>query len=64
MLRYEELELLITGNPILDFAALRSGTRYDDGYTSSSETIHHFWVVVSEYNDEEKRAFLKFISGR
>eukprot|EP00602_Paraphysomonas_sp_CaronLab_P008247 CAMPEP_0185019840 /NCGR_PEP_ID=MMETSP1103-20130426/2420_1 /TAXON_ID=36769 /ORGANISM="Paraphysomonas bandaiensis, Strain Caron Lab Isolate" /LENGTH=687 /DNA_ID=CAMNT_0027550361 /DNA_START=26 /DNA_END=2086 /DNA_ORIENTATION=+ len=38
-----ELELLICGNPELDFAALEEGTRYDDGYDGSEKVIKDFW---------------------
>jgi ubiquitin-protein ligase E3 A len=59
----EELELLLCGNPTLDFEALQRGTRYEDGYDENSAIIHDFWAVVHGFNEEEKRAFLKFMSG-
>ena len=63
LFKYEELELLICGNPVLNMRDLRAGSKYEDGYTESSEVIHMFWVVVLEFNDDEKKQFLKFISG-
>lgn len=59
----EELELLLCGNPTLDFDDLQRGTRYEDGYTEQSPIVHDFWAVLHEFNEEEKRAFLKFVSG-
>ncbi|CAN0513325.1 unnamed protein product, partial [Discosporangium mesarthrocarpum] len=40
-----ELELLICGNPALDFRALERSTKYEDGYTADSPSILHFWEV-------------------
>ncbi len=35
----EELELLISGSPVLDFHELEKVTRYDSGYTPTSPTV-------------------------
>jgi hypothetical protein len=59
----DELELLICGNPSLDFDALEKGTRYDDGYTNIHPQIRNFWSIVHQFSDEEKKALLKFVSG-
>ena len=58
-----ELELLICGNPILDFHALQSSTRYE-GFTATSRVIVDFWDIVHSFTEDEKRLFLKFLSGR
>jgi len=63
MFRYEELELLTCGNPILDFEALERVTKYDDGFTSNSQTIQFFWKAVHSFDDNEKRLLLKFATG-
>jgi ubiquitin-protein ligase E3 A len=39
LFRPEELELLICGEPNLDFEALEKVTNYDDGYTAQSRVI-------------------------
>jgi len=59
----KELELLICGNPVLDMQDLRDGASYDDGYDAESKAIHMFWEVVLKFNEEEKRLFLKFLTG-
>ncbi len=59
-----ELELLICGNPVLDFNALQKGTRYEDGYDGTEEVIALFWEVLHSFDEEDKRKFLKFMSGR
>lgn len=64
LFKYDELELLICGNPVLNMNELRAGARYEDGYTADSHVVHMFWTVVNEFDDQEKKQFLKFISGR
>lgn len=63
MFEPSELELLICGNPVLDFHALQSGTRYE-GFTETSRVIVEFWEIVHSFDEQEKRLFLKFLSGR
>lgn len=63
LFRYEELELLVCGLPHLDFAELKSATRYDGGYTAEHETIKQFWDVVMGFTFEQKRSFLRFCTG-
>ncbi|CAE7738172.1 Ube3a, partial [Symbiodinium microadriaticum] len=58
-----DLELLICGNPVLDFEALKEGTRYEDGYDGSEQVIVHLWEVLLALDDDEKKLFLKFVSG-
>jgi ubiquitin-protein ligase E3 A len=58
LFRPEELELLICGNPELDFEALESAARYDDGFTEHSTIIKNFWEVVHEFSLEDKKKFL------
>ena len=60
----EELELLVCGSQVLDFEDLKRSTKYEDGFDQSSRTVKEFWEIVLEMNEDEKRQFLKFISGR
>jgi len=59
----QELELLICGNPKLDFQALERVTQYMDGFTEESRAIQFFWEVIHEMAMEEQKSFLKFVSG-
>mmetsp|Transcript_22241 Transcript_22241/g.30334 ORF Transcript_22241/g.30334 Transcript_22241/m.30334 type:complete len:882 (-) Transcript_22241:649-3294(-) len=58
-----ELELLVCGNPTLDFDALEKVTHYEDGFEEESDCIRNFWQVVHSFSDEEKRQLLKFATG-
>lgn len=62
LFRYEELELLICGSPILDFNALEKTTTYN-GYTKEDDTIKYFWEVLHELSTDLKRRFLLFTTG-
>uniref|UniRef100_A0A7R9U4A3 HECT-type E3 ubiquitin transferase n=1 Tax=Pinguiococcus pyrenoidosus TaxID=172671 RepID=A0A7R9U4A3_9STRA len=61
--RAEELELLICGNPVLDFDELEAAAKYADGYTEHSAVIRYFWCVLHGLGEDQKRAFLKFVTG-
>lgn len=63
LFRPEELELLVCGNPVLDFEALERCTHYEDGFEQDSAAMKHFWTVVHSFSEMEKRLLLKFFSG-
>ena len=46
LFRWEELELLICGSPVLDFAALERVAQYDDGFARDHPTITYLWQTV------------------
>ena len=58
----EELELIICGTQFLDFNELKKGCNYEE-YTKDSETIKYFWEILLEFNEEEKKNFLSFVTG-
>jgi hypothetical protein len=58
----EELESIICGSQVLDFNELKSACNYEE-YTENSETIKYFWEVLLEFNEEEKKKFLSFVTG-
>lgn len=62
MLRPEEVEMLVCGNPELDMGALRKVTVYD-GYTKSDPTIGYFWDVVASFSMDLKKKLLLFATG-
>lgn len=45
LFRPEELELLICGNPQLDFDALEENSKYEDGYERDDAVVKNFWEV-------------------
>jgi hypothetical protein len=58
----EELELMICGNPVLDFKALQKVTIYEE-IDENSNVVKWFWQVVHELSPEQKKKFLFFCTG-
>ena len=58
----EELELIICGTQTLDFNELKRVCHYEE-YTKDSETIKYFWEILLDFNEEEKKKFLSFVTG-
>ena len=63
LFRPEELELLVCGQPCLDFAALEQSTHYDAGYTSESPIVKAFWETIFCMDFEQQKKFLFFVTG-
>ncbi|KAG0326453.1 hypothetical protein BG000_001397, partial [Podila horticola] len=42
---------------------LRAYTEYQNGYFDQHPVIRNLWAVLNEFNSEEKRAFLKFVTS-
>ena len=60
----DDLQMTICGKTELNFEELRSGSRYQDGFTPESITVKHFWKILKEdFSEQDKRSFLKFLSG-
>ena len=58
-----QLELLISGLPVIDVEDLRRNTIYINGYTPTSDVVVWFWRAFESYNGEEKAMLLQFITG-
>ena len=57
-----ELELILCGTQILDFHELKIAAQYEE-YEKNSETIKYFWEILFDFNEEEKKKFLSFVTG-
>ena len=58
-----ELERLVCGSPCLDFEGLRKAARYDGGFHPDHRVVRWLWQVVNSLSDEERKLFLKFVTG-
>ncbi|KZC14784.1 Ubiquitin-protein ligase E3C [Dufourea novaeangliae] len=64
MFSNKELQVLISGAQIpVDVNDLKLHTNYTGGYASDHPTITAFWKVVNEFNDQQKRQLLKFVTS-
>lgn len=57
-----ELELMISGMPVIDLIDLRNNTEYIN-YTKDSQVIKWFWEVLESFDRSEKANFLQFVTG-
>ncbi|CAG5075006.1 Similar to Ube3a: Ubiquitin-protein ligase E3A (Mus musculus) [Cotesia congregata] len=62
LFRPEEIEQLVCGSKVFDFAELEASTEYD-GYTVESEAIKNFWRVAHSLPLESQRRLLQFTTG-
>eukprot|EP00794_Sanderia_malayensis_P005513 gene5513-6198_t len=62
LLRPEEVEMLVCGNPDFDISALQQVTIYD-GYTKHDPVVRRFWEVVTGFNLSLKKKMLLFTTG-
>ncbi|XP_024945758.1 ubiquitin-protein ligase E3A [Cephus cinctus] len=63
LFRPEEIEQLVCGSKIFDFAELEAATEYEGGYTVESEAIRNFWRVAHALPPESQRRLLQFTTG-
>ena len=58
----EELELILCGTQLLDFNELKMACQYEE-YEKDSCTIKYLWEILLDFNEEEKKKFLSFVTG-
>uniref|UniRef100_F1KTF0 HECT-type E3 ubiquitin transferase n=1 Tax=Ascaris suum TaxID=6253 RepID=F1KTF0_ASCSU len=59
----QEVEELVCGVLDLNFDILAQSTRYQNGFTETSQTIKDFWTVAKAMTNDEKKMLLQFITG-
>ncbi|KAL4002772.1 HECT-domain (ubiquitin-transferase) family protein [Acanthocheilonema viteae] len=59
----DEVEQLVCGVLDLDFDILAQCTKYQNGFTETSQTVKDFWTVAKAMSTEEKKMLLQFITG-
>ncbi|CAD1473457.1 unnamed protein product, partial [Heterotrigona itama] len=63
LFRPEEIEQLVCGSKVFDFAELEAATEYEGGYTVDSKAIRNFWRVAHSLPPESQRRLLQFTTG-
>ncbi|XP_031633255.1 probable E3 ubiquitin-protein ligase HERC4 isoform X3 [Contarinia nasturtii] len=63
LFRAHELMALVIGNENYDWDAFEQATKYKNGYTSGDPTIRLFWEVFHELSLDDKKKFLRFLTG-
>jgi len=64
MFNQQEVQILLGGvNTPVDLDDLRQHTKYGGVYDDQEATISAFWNVVNTFNDEQRRALLRFVTS-
>lgn len=59
----EELELILSGNDLIDIEDMRRNTKYTFGFSESDSTIIDFWNIIESFSNEKQRKLLQFVTG-
>lgn len=59
----QELMAVVVGNQDYDWIELEKNAQYRNGYTQDDETIKLFWEVFHEFDIDQKKKFLLFLTG-
>jgi ubiquitin-protein ligase E3 A len=59
----DELDILVSGEEVLEWNELEKNAKYDEGYRPSSKAVKMFWEVFRELSPELKKKFLVFTTG-
>ena len=57
------MDILVSGEEVLDWAALKRCAKYIDGYDENSKQVKWFWELFNKFSNEQKLMFLKFATG-
>lgn len=60
LLTWEELEVAVSGSKVIDIDLLKRHTKYARGVNPDDNHIKWFWEVLREYDNENRRKFIKF----
>eukprot|EP00536_Pseudo-nitzschia_multiseries_P003124 jgi/Psemu1/295109/fgenesh1_pm.44_\ len=63
ILTAEELDLLVTGTPVLDFGALEQSCEYEGGFDADSAVVKNVWKWVRSTTLPTQEKFLRFCTG-
>ncbi|XP_068169993.1 probable E3 ubiquitin-protein ligase HERC4 [Antennarius striatus] len=63
LFRPRELQEALVGKEIHDWAKLKENTGYEGSYHVGHPTVQMFWEVFDELNEDQKKAFLWFVTG-
>ncbi|KAM3610146.1 uncharacterized protein V6R79_026111 [Siganus canaliculatus] len=63
LFRPKELQEVLVGKDFHDWEKLKENTRYTGEFHADHPTIQMFWEVFDELSEDEKKAFLWFVTG-
>jgi hypothetical protein len=57
------LRALVEGTQHISIADLKRCAKYEEGYNATHPTIQAFWAIVEQYNQEDCRHLLEFVTA-
>ena len=57
------LKALVEGTQNISVPALRAASRYENGYSTNHNTIVEFWAIVEDYDMDDRRKLLEFVTA-
>ncbi|XP_026032646.1 probable E3 ubiquitin-protein ligase HERC4 [Astatotilapia calliptera] len=63
LFRPKELQEVMVGKDFSDWEKLKQNTHYEGEYSAGHPTIQMFWEVFDELTENQKKAFLWFVTG-
>ena len=54
LMRWDELERRVCGNPVVDLDLLQTASEYE-GYSSSDPVVKWFWEIMTEFTLEQRK---------
>ncbi|XP_022074626.2 probable E3 ubiquitin-protein ligase HERC4 [Acanthochromis polyacanthus] len=63
LFRPKELQEVMVGKHFQDWEKLKQNTRYEGDFNSNHHTVQMFWEVFEELSENQKKAFLWFVTG-
>lgn len=63
LIAYDEVDILVSGEEIIHWEALKQNCEYSDGYNKDSQPVVWFWEIFDEMTSDEKQQFFRFSTG-
>lgn len=63
MLTFDELERVICGSTVLNWAELEDAAEYENGFARDHPFVKMFWGMFRDLTEEQKRKFLRFATA-
>ncbi|KAK8891548.1 Ubiquitin-protein ligase E3A [Tritrichomonas musculus] len=63
LFNYDELDILVSGQEIVNWEELKVNAVYVDGYTKDSPQVKWFWEIFDEMTEQQKQNFFRFSTG-
>ena len=59
LIAYDEVDILVSGEEIIHWEALKQNCEYSDGYNKDSQPVVWFWEIFDEMTSDEKQQFFR-----